>query len=399
MAILKQSTTYTRTFLMVATSDHITGITGATVAVNISKAGATGAAAGGTVSQVDATNMPGLYKIALTTTDTNTLGDLSFHCTATSADPTDFVDQVCANILGDTLPANATQINSVSTSSVTTISANQGTTQPLNFTGTGGSALVKSDMTDIAGAAVSTTTAQIGVNVVNINAQTATAAAGVTFPSSIASPTNITAGTITTATNLTNAPTSGDFTATMKTSLNASTPASITGAVGSVTGNVGGNVVGSVGSVTGNVGGSVSSVTGAVGSVTGNVGGSVASVTGAVGSVTGNVGGSVASVTGAVTVGAINATASNLKKNNGLNNFELVMTDSTTHAPKTGLTVTAQRSIDGGAFANCTNSVTEVANGVYAINLASTDLNGAVITFRFTATGADDKLVTIVTQP
>jgi hypothetical protein len=40
--------------------------------------------------------------------------------------------------------------------------------------------------------------------------------------------------------------------------------ASVTGAVGSVTGNVGGNVVGSVGSVTGNVGGNV---TGSVGSV------------------------------------------------------------------------------------------------------------------------------------
>ncbi len=83
--------------------------------------------------------------------------------------------------------------------------------------------------------------------------------------------------------------------------------ASVTGAVGSVTGNVGGNVVGSVGSVTGAVG----SVTGAVGSVTGNVGGnvvgSVASVTGAVGSVTGAVGsvtGAVGSVTAAVTLNA-----------------------------------------------------------------------------------------------
>lgn len=70
-----------------------------------------------------------------------------------------------------------------------------------------------------------------------------------TFPGTVASTTNITAGTITTATNLTNAPTNGDFTSTMKTSLNSSTPASITGAVGSVTGNVGGNVTGSVGSV------------------------------------------------------------------------------------------------------------------------------------------------------
>jgi hypothetical protein len=41
----------------------------------------------------------------------------------------------------------------------------------------------------------------------------------------------------------------GDFTATMKTSLNAATPASVTGSVGSVTGNVGGNVVGTVASV------------------------------------------------------------------------------------------------------------------------------------------------------
>lgn len=60
------------------------------------------------------------------------------------------------------------------------------------------------------------------------------------------------------------------------------------------------SVTGAVGSVGGNVVGSVASVTGAVGSVTGNVGGnvvgSVASVTGAVGSVTG----SVASVTSGV---------------------------------------------------------------------------------------------------
>lgn len=73
--------------------------------------------------------------------------------------------------------------------------------------------------------------------------------AGVTFPATVASPTNITAGVITTVTNLTNAPTVGDFTAVMKTSLNSATPASITGAVGSVTGNVGGNVVGSVNNV------------------------------------------------------------------------------------------------------------------------------------------------------
>lgn len=64
----------------------------------------------------------------------------------------------------------------------------------------------------------------VNANITQVNSQTATAAAGVTFPSSIASPTNITAGTITTVTNLTNAPTVGDLTATMKTSVTAAVP-------------------------------------------------------------------------------------------------------------------------------------------------------------------------------
>lgn len=66
------------------------------------------------------------------------------------------------------IDVDAKKINSVSTSSVTTINANVGQTQPVNFTGTGASALIKSDMVDVAGAAVSTSTAQIGVNAVNI---------------------------------------------------------------------------------------------------------------------------------------------------------------------------------------------------------------------------------------
>lgn len=91
------------------------------------------------------------------------------------------------------------------------------------------------------GSVIGTVTA----NTTQLAGQIVTAAAGVTFPASVASPTNITAGTITTVTNLTNAPTSGDFTATMKTSLNNSTPTSVT--------TVTGNVNGSVGSVTGGV--------------------------------------------------------------------------------------------------------------------------------------------------
>jgi len=73
---------------------------------------------------------------------------------------------------------NAKNINNVATTSVTTINANIGTTQPTNFTGTGASALVKSDMVDVAGAAVSTSTAQIGVNVVNFGGSAGTFASG-----------------------------------------------------------------------------------------------------------------------------------------------------------------------------------------------------------------------------
>lgn len=58
-----------------------------------------------------------------------------------------------------------------------------------------------------------------------------------TFPGTVASTTNITGGTVTTVTNLTNSPTTGDFTATMKTSIGTAVAAS---AVASVTGIVGG---------------------------------------------------------------------------------------------------------------------------------------------------------------
>ncbi len=68
-------------------------------------------------------------------------------------------------------------------------------------------------------------------------------------------------------------------------------------------------------------------------------------------------------------------------------------------APRTGLSVTPQRSIDGGAFAGTSNAVSEVGSGVYKINLSAGDLNGAVITLRFTATGAQDRLITVVMVP
>ena len=227
MALLKQSTGYTRSFKLVSSTDHLSAKTSASPTVNISKAG--GAFATSTNAAVEIAN--GWYKVTLTTTETNTLGDLAFYITASGADDTDFCDQVVVDLPGAT----------------------------------------------------------------------------------------------------------------------------------------------------------VSSVTGAVGSVTGAVGSVTAGVT-----VTTNNDKTGYSLTAGQLLPA---------KNAGLNNFEFYLTSSTDHiSPATGATVTAQRSIDGGAFASCANSVAEVSNGVYKINLAASDLNGTVITLRFTATTADTRILTLITQ-
>lgn len=87
-----------------------------------------------------------------------------------------------------------------------------------------------------------------------------------------------------------------------------------------------------------------------------------------------------------------------LKKNAALANFHFLMTDSTTHNPATGKTVTATRLLDNGSFGGGTlGAVTEVANGVYRLDLGAGDTNGDVVTFRFTASGCDDLVLTFLT--
>lgn len=86
-------------------------------------------------------------------------------------------------------------------------------------------------------------------------------------------------------------------------------------------------------------------------------------------------------------------------KNTALAAFPFLMIDSADHiSPKTGLTVTATRSLDGAAFAACANAVSEVSNGVYKISLAAADLNADTVMLKFTATGADARYILIVTQ-
>jgi len=89
-----------------------------------------------------------------------------------------------------------------------------------------------------------------------------------------------------------------------------------------------------------------------------------------------------------------------VKKNTALNGFPFYMASSTDHiSPGTGKAITAVRALDGGAFASCANSATEIGSGWYQINLAAGDLNGNTVALSFSATGCDTTLLTLTTQP
>lgn len=92
--------------------------------------------------------------------------------------------------------------------------------------------------------------------------------------------------------------------------------------------------------------------------------------------------------------------ASRFKKNTAFTNFVFPIMDSATPTlPKTGLTITPTRSIDGAAFGGCANAVVEIgATGFYKIDFATTDLNGNEITFKMApSAGGLTRTFTIVT--
>ncbi len=105
MRTVKQSTAYDLAVFMTDAADHVSGKTGLTLTITASKAGGSFASISPTVTELSS----GWYKVALTSSHTDTLGDLALHITGSGADPTDLLMQVRANILGDTLPANVTQ--------------------------------------------------------------------------------------------------------------------------------------------------------------------------------------------------------------------------------------------------------------------------------------------------
>ena len=130
--ILKGSTTFKLVFQLVDSSDHIAGLTGksGSVTVSLSKNGAAGGAPAGAIAEVDAGDLPGVYSIAGDASDSDTAGPLWLYAKDAASDP------YCALVANVIDPAVA----------------NYGT-----------------NLVNISGSAVSTTTAQLGVNVEKIN--------------------------------------------------------------------------------------------------------------------------------------------------------------------------------------------------------------------------------------
>lgn len=193
---LKKDTATNVTILMVDSSDHVTGKTGLTLTIYATKAAGTPGAITPTVTELDSTNVKGIYKLALTSSHIDTLGELQLHITASGADPTDVKWQVSTYLPGEAATLQADQAVNATKWAGGTIPAPNVTGVPII------------DLKYILGTVLTETAGQI-------------AAAFKQF-FDVASPTgNMKAITnVVTATNLTNAPTNGDFTATMKASIN-----------------------------------------------------------------------------------------------------------------------------------------------------------------------------------
>lgn len=92
MRNLYQSTAANCMVFMTSSTDHVSGVAGATLTVTASKNGGIFGAMAPTVTDRGS----GWYNLALAGGDTDTLGDLALHITATGCDATDMIYQVVA---------------------------------------------------------------------------------------------------------------------------------------------------------------------------------------------------------------------------------------------------------------------------------------------------------------
>lgn len=96
--------------------------------------------------------------------------------------------------------------------------------------------------------------------------------------------------------------------------------------------------------------------------------------------------------------GAITATARAIlpQTNTAYSNIEFLMVSAADgRTPLTGLSPSGTVSIDGAAFTAVTGSIAEIGNGIYQFDADAADMNGSIMTFRFTGTNAQDRFVQV----
>lgn len=107
MLIKKDIATQPLVFLMIDSSDHMTGKTGLSPTVTLSKNGASFASPSGSISEIGY----GWYQVAGHASDTNTLGTLVLHATASGADPVDDRYEIIACDLQDATSLGLSRID------------------------------------------------------------------------------------------------------------------------------------------------------------------------------------------------------------------------------------------------------------------------------------------------
>ncbi len=131
--VKKDSAAYPLVFLMIDSSDHISGKTGLAPTVTLSKNGAAFGSPAGAVTQI----ANGWYQVAGHATDTNTLGPLVLHASAAGADPTDAAYFVVAYDPQDAVRGGLTALPNVASGSAGAIPTTGTGANQIQVNGTG----------------------------------------------------------------------------------------------------------------------------------------------------------------------------------------------------------------------------------------------------------------------
>lgn len=114
--MLKQSTGRNVLVFMTDSADHVTGKASLTLTITASKDGGAFASISPTVTE----RGNGWYSLALTSSHTDTLGDLALHVTATGADPSDVREQIFAGLPGESVAVASIAAGAITAAAIAT---------------------------------------------------------------------------------------------------------------------------------------------------------------------------------------------------------------------------------------------------------------------------------------